>query len=97
MSKVRLDNAGVAELLKSPALGEVITGYGETVRGHLAADAAVTRNNMPVGSISGISDRVRTIVTIKHPGGLGVQAKHGSLTKAVSAAGLSMKGSTDAA
>lgn len=87
--RVRLDPKGMEDLLRSPGVAAEVTSTAGRVREIARGDAAVMRHRMPVRSTSGFTDRARAIVTIAHPGGLGVQAKYGSLTKAVAAAGLS--------
>lgn len=89
--RVRLDSKGIEELLRSPGVAAEVTSGASRVREVASGDAAVMRHRMPVRMASGFSDRARAIVTIAHPGGLGVQAKYGSLTKAVAAAGLSSR------
>ena len=92
MGNVRLDRSGVAALLKSSGVASEISSTAGRVADAVRADAAVARHSMPVSTASGVSDRARSIVTIMHAGGLGVQAKHGSLSRAVASTGLAFKG-----
>lgn len=86
--KVRLDHDGMAELLKSSGVADVVGNVADSVADNVRGHSAVTRNSLPVDVRHGQSDRARSIVAITHPAGLAVQAKHGVLTRAVSAAGL---------
>lgn len=89
MARVRLDSAGIAELLQSSGVRKVVDSAADAVADNARGAAEVQRHGMRVLTDSGTSDRARAIVTIAHAGGLGVQGKHGTLTRAVSAAGLS--------
>ena len=91
--KIVLDPAGMAEILT------------RNMRGAVDEAAAAIAANVDVGNVtdakvsvrSGVTDdmrinRARATVTIAHPAGLAMQAKHGTLTKAAAAAGLTVKG-----
>jgi uncharacterized protein (DUF2342 family) len=93
--EIHLDPAGLAEILT------------KNMRGPVDDAAANIAANVDVGSVteakvsvrSGVTDdmrinRARATVTIAHPAGLAMQAKHGTLTKAAAAAGLTVKGKT---
>lgn len=87
--RVKLDHAGMAALLKSQGVKEVVSGYADSVAGYAAVAPEVVRHSMDVSVTDRQSAaRVRSVVTIRHPGGLGVQAKYGTLTRAIAAAGL---------
>lgn len=87
-AKIRLDSSGIAALLKSSGVMEAVSDAAAAVQTAAEGDAAVVRNNVPVRVRTGYSDRARAVVALAHPAGVGIQAKHGSLTRAVSAAGL---------
>ena len=87
--RVRLDHAGIAELLRSTGVMDAVEDAANAVRQNAEADPAVVRHDVPVEVRTGVSDRARAIVTLAHPAGIGIQAKHGSLTRATTAAGLS--------
>lgn len=91
-NKVRLDSAGIAAILKSePGVVSAIHSLAESVAANVRGNASVQRHAMPVAVQHMTTDRTKSIVVIAHPGGLGVQAKHGALTQAASAAGLEVK------
>lgn len=87
--KFRLDHGGMAALLKSQGVAGAVEERARAVAAAAQVAPEITRNGMSVGVRSGVTDRARSVVTIEHPGGLGVQAKHGTLTRAVGSAGLS--------
>ena len=91
MAKFRLDHPGVVEMLKSTFIMGAVVEAANAVRTSAATAPEIVRHDATVDTASGISDRARAIVTIMHPGGLGMQAKHGTLSRAVAAAGLKMK------
>lgn len=96
--KVQLDHGGVAALLKSTAMHELVQDVAEEIA------AAVQSQGLRVGAFAGggdilpvevsvtTTDRARANVTLAHPAGVAVQAKHGALTRAASAAGVTVKG-----
>lgn len=98
--KVTLNHAGIAEILKSGEMHSAIEALAENVA------QAVREQGITVGAFKGGSgeialpvtakvvttDRAHGIVVIAHPAGTAVQAKHGALTKAASAAGLEVRG-----
>ena len=95
---VRLDRPGIAELAKSAMMetfiGDVALDVAINVgaQGLTAATGASESAAAIVGEVEGYTtDRAAALVTIKHPAGLGMQAKYGVLTKACSAAGLELK------
>lgn len=89
--RVTLDHAGMAELLRSPGVLAAVVEQAEAVKGVAEAAPEIVRHGMPVQTSSGQTDRAIAGVTIAHAGGLGVQAKYGTLSKAVSAVGLSAR------
>lgn len=98
MARVRLDHGGMREMLQSaPVADEVrdradgvassVRAQGRTVDDQDVAGRAVTVP-LPVEVHSYRTDRAAAAVTLNHPAGLGMQAKHGVLTRAAGAAGL---------
>lgn len=87
-SLIRLDHAGIREVLSTGAVAAAVRALGESVEAAVQAHPSVQRHNMPVTGSHGVTDRSRYTVTIAHPGGLGVQAKHGALTQAAASVGL---------
>lgn len=88
MVRVKIDSDGMAELLKSAGIMTAVENAAYVVRDNAASDPAVVRHGVPVGVRTGYTDRARAVVALAHPAGIGIQAKHGTLTRAVSAAGL---------
>ncbi|MCD2139523.1 hypothetical protein [Rhodococcus pyridinivorans] len=88
--KLRLDRAGVRELLISQPVRAMVDGVAAQVaanlRSSLRPDIAET---VQVSSYT--SDRAAASVAICHPAGKGMQAKHGSLTRAAAAVGLEVR------
>jgi hypothetical protein len=84
---VELDHAGIGKFLK------------ETMRGPIDDLARLVAANVDVGSVteaevtvrSYTTDRAAAAVSIAHPAGLAIQAKHGALTKALSSQGLTLR------
>ena len=90
-SRVRLDNRGIGEVLRSAPVASVIQGFARSVETNVRAAETVVRNNMPTDVRFGETDRTKAYVTIVHPAGLRAQAKYGVLTRAASSAGLEVK------
>lgn len=99
-SQVRLNSPGVAEFLKSAGVRAAIAQAAEAVADNVRAqdikvgdrDGGKHEVKMPVKVTANTTDRAHANVTITHPAGLAVQAKHGALTKAAAQAGLDVKG-----
>lgn len=89
-SKVRLDSAGVAAVLKSAAVAATVTAAAEQVAGQVRSQGVTVAHgeDLPVVVNSYVTDRAAASVTLAHPAGLAVQAKHGALTAAAAAVGL---------
>lgn len=70
----------------------------EVMRGPVSAAARQIAANVDVGSVTDAevtvreytTDRAACAVSIAHPAGAAIEAKHGSLTKAASAAGFTV-------
>lgn len=96
----RILSPGLAAVGKSPEVVRAITSLAERVAKNIEAqgirvgdkDGGKAEVDLPVRVDSYTTDRARSSVTITHPAGLAVQAKHGALTKAASAEGLIVKG-----
>lgn len=97
--RVRLNSAGVTALLKSPHLAAAVKAKADEVAANVEQlgirvgdrDGGKHEKPLPVDVRTGTTDRVRAQVSITHPAGLAVQAKHGALTKAAAAAGLTVR------
>lgn len=98
--KVRLNHAGIENILQSTAMHRVVQAAAEAtadnVRGQNIRvgdkDGGSHEVDLPVEVDMTTTDRAHAFVTIAHPAGLAVQAKHGCLTKAAAQAGLDVKG-----
>lgn len=88
--QIRLDIGGMREMRNSPGVRALLESLGDRVAAAAEASPEVQRNGMEVWASRSRRgpNRASAIVTIAHPGGLAVQAKHGTLTRAVAQAGL---------
>lgn len=88
-STVHLDYAAMGEILKVETRDEInalADQIAANVRGNLGS---VT--DAQVSVLHQTTDRAKALVTIGHPAGMAMQAKHGTLTKAAAAVGLEVK------
>jgi hypothetical protein len=93
---VHLNHAGIAEILKSGPVVAATKAAAENVAANVRAmdikvgdrDGGHRERELPVEVTMSTTDRAHAQVTIKHPSGEAVQAKHGALTKAAAQAGL---------
>ncbi len=98
--KVKLDHAAIAARLKDSDIRAEIRGLAEDVKANVEAqgikvgdrDGGKHEYDLPVKIYSQTTDRARETVAIPHAAGIAVEAKHGVLVKAASAAGLEVKG-----
>lgn len=91
-AKIRLDHGGIAAVLKSrPVAAEVVKAAEKVAtaargQGYTAWDKNIkgraVRVPLPVDVDPYVTDRAAALVTITHPAGIGMQAKHGVLTRA---------------
>lgn len=93
---IRLDHKGLAQILQSEEMHHLVQETAEQIGRNVEAQG------ITVGSFKGgtgeipvpvevdvtTMDRAHGRVTLAHPAGIAVQAKHGALTKAASAVGL---------
>jgi hypothetical protein len=91
-SKVKLDHVGMGAMLKSSEVRSAVLAVAEQVAGNVRAAPEVVRHDAPVETRTYTTDRAAAAVSITHPGGLGMEAKHGTLTTAAAAAGLQVHG-----
>lgn len=93
---IRLSSPGVAAVLKSVAMHDAIEDVAEVVADNVRAqsirvgdkDGGPLERDLPVTVRMSTTDRAHANVTLAHPAGAAVQAKHGALTKAAGQAGL---------
>ncbi|ANZ36473.1 hypothetical protein BBK82_10745 [Lentzea guizhouensis] len=91
----RVDRDGVAEILQSPTLAAHIKALAEEVAtGARSQGHRVTSDDLlPVDVLHDPApDRVAYTVAVQHPAGMGMEAKHGILTRAAEALGLDVHG-----
>ena len=99
-SRVKLNHAGLAAVLQSTAMHRITQDAAEQVADNVRAqqirvgdkDGGRREVEMPVKVSMTTTDRAHAFVTIAHPSGEAVQAKHGALTKAAAQAGLDVRG-----
>lgn len=99
-SKVRLNHAGMAAILKSGEMQALVNRAAEDIAKNVrdqgimvgAFKGGTGEIPLPVKVSTTTTDRAHASVVLAHPAGAAVQAKHGALTKAASAAGLDVKG-----
>ncbi|AYN57731.1 hypothetical protein PBI_DRMANHATTAN_11 [Arthrobacter phage DrManhattan] len=95
-SKIRLDSAGIAAVLRSSEVTAEVEALGSKVR---AAVGSPTASGKPIpverrsrtASGGRLSSRPAVNITLAHPAGLAVEAKRGPLAKAASSVGLQVK------
>jgi 6,7-dimethyl-8-ribityllumazine synthase len=96
MGDVKLNHAGIAALLKSGEMHALVDGAAEEIAENVRSQGVYVEGvpgnvALPVVvSKSETTDRAHASVMIAHPSGIAVQAKHGALTRAAAAAGLSV-------
>lgn len=78
------DSSGWEKVLKSAGVSAMVKAAADGV----AASARSERPDDPIEVNTYTTDRAAASVTIAHPKGLAVQAKHGTLTRAAAAQGL---------
>ena len=82
----KLDSAGVRQILNSPETKAMSLAAARQI-----ADAIQSRDGVEVKVVESTTDRAGASVIIAHPGGLGMQAKHGYLTRAAASVGLTVR------
>lgn len=98
--KIKLDHAGLAALLKSAEMHRLVEAAAEKVAENVREQGEMVgafkggsgEIPLPVKVSVTTTDRAHASVVLAHPAGAAVQAKHGALTRAASAAGLEVKG-----
>lgn len=96
---IRLDTAGLAEVMRSAKVTAEVRSLAGRVASAAESDGSVARNAVPVtvdeytargGRLR--SERPAFAVTLAHAAGNGIEAKYGVLTRAASSVGLTVKG-----
>lgn len=96
--RVKLDHGGIAALLKSGPMQALVQSAAEAIADSVRSQGITVgafkggagEIALPVTVSTTTTDRAHASVTLAHPAGTAVQAKHGALTKAASAAGVSV-------
>jgi hypothetical protein len=84
---IRPNRAGIREVLNYPQVRAEISRLAEEVGDNVRASAG----DRKVDVEDYTTDRAASAVVIAHPAGLGMEAKHGTLTRAARSAGLPVK------
>lgn len=97
MADIKLDGRGIEGVAKSAEMHREINKLAEKVADNVRAqgirvDGIPGDIALPVKVTEGETDRARATVSLAHPSGKAVQAKHGALTKAAAQAGLEVRG-----
>jgi hypothetical protein len=92
MAVVRLDRVGMAMMLKQSEVRNEITSIAEAVGSAARSNEGVSKHDAEIKVEHYTTDRAASAVLIKHPIGMGIQAKYGALTQAASSQGLQVKG-----
>lgn len=102
MTRVKLDLRGLEEVAKSREVRAAVHDAAEKVAANVEAQGIRVQGKpgdiaLPVKVYDDTTDDMRvnravSRVVLTHAAGLAVQAKHGALTRAASAAGLRVKG-----
>lgn len=93
MAKITLDRDGIKSMLRSAGVRREVNQLAHKVAGAARAQGHTVTSGeaLPIKVDEYTTDRAAAAVTITHPAGIGMQAKHGVLTKAAAAAGLTVK------
>ncbi|WP_406083109.1 hypothetical protein OHA01_26370 [Micromonospora zamorensis] len=92
VTRVKLKRRGMRELLRSEGVQAMLGRKAEAVAEQVDAagirvDGVPGRTALPVVvDVAAGSERARATVTLDHPSGLAVEAKHGILTSSIDAA-----------
>lgn len=85
---IEIDYKGIAEIARGPAVRAAVSALAERIA---AAVRAQVGAEVPVLVAHYTTDREAAAVTIATRSGMGLQAKHGVLTRAAGAAGLEVR------
>lgn len=94
---VRLDPQGMKRLAQSAGIRKAVERAAEAVAENVRSQNHRVEGipgdvELPVRVSVYETDRARASVTLAHPSGMAVQAKHGALTRAASEIGLEVRG-----
>jgi hypothetical protein len=93
MTDIDLSDRGMEALAKSAAVAALVAKAAEEVADNVRSQGIRVQGipgdvELPVKVSTYETDRARASVTLAHPAGLAVQAKHGALSRAAASAGL---------
>lgn len=91
ISKYKMNHAGIRAVLQSGPVASAIDGFGERIESTVASANEVTRNNVPVGRISYVTDRYANSVAMMHAAGVPIEMKYGTLKDAARGSGLEVR------
>jgi hypothetical protein len=99
-NKVKLIDAGMDALRKNEQMQALVKDAAEKIAAEVRSqgirvgdrDGGPHEAELPVVVREGVTDRAHATVYLAHPAGVAVQAKHGALTRAASAIGVSVHG-----
>lgn len=91
MAFIRLDRLGMSMMLKSAPVRAEISSIAQAVGDAARSDDPVVRHAAEIKVEDYTTDRAASAVLIKHPIGMGIQAKYGTLTRAASSQGLQVR------
>lgn len=89
--KIKLDSAGMLAVLQSSEVRAEINAAAEDIGNFVRGNASVQARAADVVVDHYTTDRAAASVTIKHPGGRGIEAKYGPLTRGAGAVGLEVR------
>ncbi|MER6665726.1 hypothetical protein ABT256_14380 [Amycolatopsis japonica] len=98
LERITIDYAAVAELLHSAEFEQEVRAVAEKVGEAARASGHVVTSGdpLPIEVYSDPdTDRVGWSVAIRHPAGLGMEARYGLLKRAAETAGLSVESNQD--
>lgn len=96
-NNVRLDHGGIAALLKGDEMQSLVQSAADEIAANVRSQGITVgaftgpgEIALPVKVQTSTTDRAHASVALAHPAGAAVQAKHGALTRAAAAAGLTV-------
>ncbi|WP_045312212.1 hypothetical protein [Lentzea aerocolonigenes] len=95
MAEFHRDRAGLAALLKSEQVRELLREAAHEVAAEVRAQGHTVEDGSPLPvevREETDTDRAAVSVAIPHPAGVGMEAKHGVLKRAAASIGLRAKG-----
>ncbi|QCX81050.1 hypothetical protein C9F11_37335 [Streptomyces sp. YIM 121038] len=88
LEELRLDSAGIREILKGPEIRRVVDGLANDIAAHVRTSVP---SDVAVSVRGYTTDRGAATVTVQDVRAMAWQARDGILTRAAAAAGLEVK------